>query len=115
MKIIKLDDFLLELKAQGVPRKHLAFRCPICQTIQSMASLMAAGAGDSEEAVEKYLGFSCVGRFTGAGPFIPEASLEMVAIGHWEVFFIPGEKIEMNVWIETMMLSDYEELIAKTA
>jgi hypothetical protein len=69
MRVLKFDEFQAELKKQGVPRKHLAFRCPICGTVQSMASLIAAGAGNSEEDAEKYIGFSCVGRFTGAGPF----------------------------------------------
>jgi hypothetical protein len=42
-------------------------KCPMCGTIQSAADLIAAGAGPDFDAVEKYLAFSCVGRFTNAG------------------------------------------------
>lgn len=65
--IMSLGIFLDTLKAQGVPRDHLALICPRCRTVQSAADLIAAGAGSDFEAVERYLGFSCVGRFTGAG------------------------------------------------
>jgi hypothetical protein len=41
--------------------------CPRCGTVQSARDLIAAGAGADFDAVSKYLGFSCVGRFTGAG------------------------------------------------
>ncbi|ARM12090.1 MULTISPECIES: VVA0879 family protein [Rhizobium] len=65
---ISIEEFHGELRAQGVSGKqHLAFRCPMCATIQSAASLIKAGAGENFEQVEKFLGFSCVGRFTGAG------------------------------------------------
>lgn len=67
MKTMSLADFHAALKAQGVPRDHLAFRCPICKTVQSAHDLIAAGAGGTFEDVDKYLGFSCVGRFTQAG------------------------------------------------
>ncbi|MBU6231566.1 hypothetical protein KGP36_02765 [Patescibacteria group bacterium] len=55
-------------KAQGVPREHLAFVCPMCGTVQSCQSLIKAGAGATVEEVEKFIGFSCVGRWTKAGP-----------------------------------------------
>lgn len=68
MKTMTLDDFRAALKAQGMPdRTHYAFKCPACSTVQSAADLIAAGAGSSFDEVEPYLGFSCVGRFTGAG------------------------------------------------
>lgn len=67
MKTVTLDQFREELKAQGVPVEHFAFICPMCEAIQSATDLINAGAGDSFESVEKYLGFSCFGRFTGAG------------------------------------------------
>lgn len=68
MKIITLVEFHAELKAQGV-RSHedSAFVCPMCQTVQSGKDLIAAGAGKDFDEVEEYVGFSCVGRFTGAG------------------------------------------------
>ena len=67
MRSITLEQFQQEVKQQGVPREHFAVRCPVCNTVQSMASLIAAGCPESE--VEQYVGFSCVGRFTKAGPF----------------------------------------------
>lgn len=67
---ISLDEFRARLDAQSVSaRGHRAFKCPMCATVQSMQSLIDAGAGPDEESVEKYIGFSCVGRFNGAeGP-----------------------------------------------
>lgn len=57
-------------KAQGVSaRRFIAVKCPICSTVQNMQSLISAKAGETEDEVEKYIGFSCVGRFTKAGPF----------------------------------------------
>ena len=62
-----VSEFHDALKAQGQPsHKSVLLKCPMCQTLQSAESLINAGAGDDFEAVEKYLGFSCVGRFTGA-------------------------------------------------
>lgn len=66
MNTMTVEQFHEALKAQGVPRDHLAMKCPMCDTTQSAHSLIAAGAGASFEDVEKFLGFSCVGRFTGA-------------------------------------------------
>jgi len=67
MKTMTLDEFQQACKSQGVPgREHIALICPMCGTIQSAHDLISAGAGASFEEVEKYLGFSCVGRFTGA-------------------------------------------------
>lgn len=66
---ITVEQLHAELQAQGVSaREHYAFRCVCCGTIQSGASLIRAGAGATFEEVEKWVGFSCVGRFTGAGP-----------------------------------------------
>lgn len=66
---ITLDELHAELRAQGVSaREHFAFRCVCCGTIQSGTSLMRAGAGATFDDVERWLGFSCVGRFTNAGP-----------------------------------------------
>lgn len=68
MREISIPDFHAELKAQGVSRREdFAFRCPMCGTVQSAADLIAAGAGADFEAVERYLAFSCIGRFTDAG------------------------------------------------
>lgn len=65
---INLEQFTAILLLQGVPMEHLAFKCPICKTVQSASDLIAAGAGQNFDQVEKYLAFSCVGRFTNAGP-----------------------------------------------
>lgn len=67
MQTITLSEWLERLKAQGVARQHLAFVCPMCATVQSAQDLINAGAGASFEEVEKYIAFSCVGRWTGAG------------------------------------------------
>lgn len=69
MKTMSLDEFQAALKAQGVSLEHLAVKCPMCGTVQSAADLILAGAGENFAAVEKYLGFSCVGRFTNAKPW----------------------------------------------
>ncbi|MNG26055.1 hypothetical protein D3C84_1109880 [compost metagenome] len=53
-----------------MPREHYAFKCPICSTIQSGADLVAAGAGENFDAVQRFLGFSCIGRFTGVGGYV---------------------------------------------
>lgn len=64
MKTITLEEYHSLLRAQGVPKNHLAMRCPACGTIQSGQDLIDAGAGKDFDSIEKYLGFSCLGRFT---------------------------------------------------
>lgn len=68
MRTATVEEFQSELKAQGV-NSHLdfAFLCPICKTIQSARDLIKAGAGADFDAVQGFLAFSCVGRFTNAG------------------------------------------------
>lgn len=67
MKTMTLSEFRDAVRAQGVPMEHVAMKCPMCGVVQSGNDLIAANAGPDFEAVEKYLGFSCLGRFTGAG------------------------------------------------
>jgi hypothetical protein len=68
MQRLTIPEFHAMLKAQGVSsREHAALKCPICGTVQSFATLMAAGA--SCERAEKAIGFSCEGRLTNAGPW----------------------------------------------
>lgn len=67
MKTMTLDEYKAAVKDQGVPLEHVAMRCPRCGCLQTATDLIEAGAGVDFDAVEKYLGFSCVGRFTGAG------------------------------------------------
>lgn len=67
MKRITLAELHALVKAQQVPRREdIAMVCPMCRTVQTAQDLIDAGAGADFDAVEKYLGFSCVGRFTGA-------------------------------------------------
>ena len=69
MRRITIKEFHAELKNQKVnSMEDLAFTCPICHTIQSARDLIAAGAGNNLEEVERYLAFSCIGRFTNVGP-----------------------------------------------
>jgi hypothetical protein len=63
-----LEEFLAATTAQGMPAKEdIVFICPRCKTPQSGRDLINAGAGADFEAVDGYLGFSCVGRWLGAG------------------------------------------------
>lgn len=64
---ITVDALIERAKAQGVPREHVAWICPMCGTVQSVHDLIKAGAGATFEDVARYEGFSCVGRFSGAG------------------------------------------------
>jgi hypothetical protein len=67
---ISIAEIHARFKAQGVSaREHIATKCPICGTVQSIASLMRAGCG--AERVETAIGFSCEGRFSKAGPWRP--------------------------------------------
>lgn len=54
------------LKAQGVPRNHIAFKCPKCARVQSARDFIRAGVGPTVDDVAEHLGTSCIGRFTGA-------------------------------------------------
>ena len=66
--VVSVADFHARMKAQGVEpnREDVAFVCPMCGTVQSMRSLIAAGV--PAEKAENYIGFSCEGRWTDAGP-----------------------------------------------
>lgn len=68
MKTKTLEEYHAAIKAQGVPIEHVALKCPMCHTIQSAQDLIAAGAGKNMAEVEKYLGFSCLGRWTHNKP-----------------------------------------------
>lgn len=64
---ITLAEFHSRLDAQGVALEDKAFVCPACKTVQSARDLIKAGAGQTFEDVNAFLGFSCFGRFTSAG------------------------------------------------
>lgn len=67
IKTMTLAEFHAACKAQAPSNDQIVFRCPMCKTLQTGRDLIAAGAGATFDDVEKYLAFSCVGRFTGAG------------------------------------------------
>lgn len=63
-RVISQADFYALVNAQGVAREDTAFTCVTCGTVQSMRSLVAAGA--TPERAENTIGFSCEGRLRGA-------------------------------------------------
>lgn len=68
MKQITIPELHALFRAQGVSaREHIAFKCPICETPQSIASLKRAGCPDDKQ--ERQIGFSCEGRWSNAGPW----------------------------------------------
>lgn len=68
MEVIKVSDLHQRFKAQGVSgREHIATKCPVCSTVQSIASLVAAGS--TQESAETMIGYSCEGRLNGVGPW----------------------------------------------
>ena len=65
MKTMTLAEFIAALKAQGgADTTEACFVCPMCGTVQNGKDLILAGAGKDFDEIEKYLGFSCIGRFT---------------------------------------------------
>ncbi|MFK0570831.1 VVA0879 family protein [Endozoicomonas sp.] len=65
MNTITLDELKTILKAQDVENpEHYQFICPSCKTVQTAQDLIDAGAGETFDEVQKYLAFSCIGRFT---------------------------------------------------
>ncbi len=71
IEVIPLAEAHARMKAQAVSsQKHYAFKCPICGTVQSMMSLVKAGA--KPDTAHEYIAFSCEGRFSGAGPTASE-------------------------------------------
>lgn len=68
MKTVSLAEHKAILKAQGVPVEHLAYRCPMCKTVQSSYDFMKA-TGKTREEITQYQAYSCIGRFTDAGPY----------------------------------------------
>jgi hypothetical protein len=80
MKTMSAHEFAQALRAQGVPRDHVAVKCPICGTVQTLEEVRAAAAaaspdhlvayfGASQVDAELHFGFDCIGRFRAAGPF----------------------------------------------
>lgn len=68
MERIEVAELHKRFKAQGVSnREHIAVKCPICGTVQSLTSFERAGV--EKEDRERSVGYSCIGRFTNAGPW----------------------------------------------
>lgn len=65
-------EFIKRCEAQELEPRHWAFKCPICQTVQSIESLLRAGV--KKEKIEGVVAFSCVGRWTKAGPHKKDAA-----------------------------------------
>jgi hypothetical protein len=75
-------EFLRRCEAQGVQApRDWAFVCPICGTVQSARSLLAAGV--PEDKLDGQLAFSCEGRWTGAGSFKDTPSRRLVRGCDW--------------------------------
>jgi len=69
--VIRMTQGELEerLRGQGADSPlDVVFICPQCKTAQSARDLIAAGAGRTMEDVQRFVGFSCVGRFTHGQP-----------------------------------------------
>lgn len=81
---INSAEFKHRLQKQDVSAKrHWAFVCPICSTVQSVASLVAAGASPEEAA--HLIGFCCEGRFTNAGPWPMACDITPIAFARRKV------------------------------
>lgn len=62
------DELVAEMQKRfGADAKQWTFVCPMCKTRQSANDFYAAGFKPGTGEVNKYLGFSCIGRFTNAG------------------------------------------------
>ena len=68
MKTMTVEEFREQIRAQAPSSVQACFVCPMCGTVQNMIDLIRAGAGETEDDVSKYIGFSCVGRFTHHKP-----------------------------------------------
>lgn len=65
MRTITLEQFKKELKDQGKQKiEDVLFVCPRCKTPQCGQDFIDAGVGDNIDQVERYLAFSCIGRFS---------------------------------------------------
>ena len=62
------DEFTAEAKRRfGDSPRGWKFVCPMCGTVQSIQQLLDAviAAGGKKDDVHGYIGYSCIGRFTG--------------------------------------------------
>jgi len=63
--LITVEDFKAIIKKQGQPIELVKFECPMCGKHQCAQDFIDVGVGKNIDEVEKYLAFSCIGRFTG--------------------------------------------------
>lgn len=64
MKVMTKKEFREFLMLGWDSAEAVTYECPKCKTLQSAKDLIEAGAGNSYESVQKYVGRSCVGRFS---------------------------------------------------
>lgn len=63
-KQVTHTEFKEMMAAQGHKDNYdVTFQCPSCKTLQTGHDLMKAIGTEDREEVQKYIGFSCVGRF----------------------------------------------------
>jgi hypothetical protein len=70
MKTMTQDELSEEAERRfGENVRNWKFVCPACGTVQSVQQLLDAvlAAGGKKDDVHRYIGFSCIGRFTSAG------------------------------------------------
>ena len=68
MKTLTQQEFFTEAESRfGADVRNWKFVCPMCGTVQSVQQLHDAvvASGETEDRVDGYIGFSCIGRFTG--------------------------------------------------
>lgn len=69
MRTVTQEEYVAEARRNwGDDARKWKFECPVCKTAQSAEDFFAAGFKPGTGEVNKYLGFSCIGRFTNAGP-----------------------------------------------
>lgn len=66
-RVITLEAFKAEYKAQAEKREDIVVICPACGSLQNGHDLIRAGAGETMDDLEGSFGFSCVGRWTDKG------------------------------------------------
>ncbi len=66
MKTMTLDEFQAACMDRFPSSLQTAVKCPMCGTVQTAQDFIDAGQGHSFDDVQGVLGFSCIGRFTGA-------------------------------------------------
>lgn len=67
MKRMTLDEFQTACKEQASSSELTTVKCPMCRTLQNGHDFINAGVGKDWSDVSRHVGFSCLGRFTGAG------------------------------------------------